>query len=1296
MPSTAPASFRVGRVVRSAARAAIFAVGAFFALLLGIRLVVYPQLEAHRADIARWLGTKIGASVEIDDIVTGWQGWNPRLSIRGFRVRERAGSGALLELPRVDLLVAWTSLPRLDLRLKELSIDSPRLAVRRDAQGRLHVGGIEMAQADERDDSAFVGWLLRQPQVVVRDALVTWNDDLRHAPQLLLDHVEFRLEQHLGHHRAGLTGVPPPELAGPIDLRADLTGLSRKDFSHASGRIYFRLDYADVAAWREWLPLPFAIASGRGALRAWADVAAGEANAVVADLELADVRVTLADNLAPLALAHVAGRAEWKHASARTTFRGTQLTLALPDGERVGPTDLAVTTDAATAAAPAAGTIAFSAIDLAPLAAIAANLPLPDDARRDIARFAPQGTIRNATISWTGEPAAPARYALTADVSDMTVVAQQGLPGVSRLSASIDMNEHEGHARIDARQATLALPGIFEAPIALDRVRGNVQWQRASGATRVSWTDVAFENDGLAGTSQGAWQSQAEGPGTVDLSAHLTRANLASAHRYLPLSAPVALREWLARAVVKGTSDDARLALAGDLAFFPFGRGSDGRFELDIKARDATLAYADRWPAITDIAADVRIAGSRVVVDAASAQTSGVQVGATHAEIADARDRDATLRVEGTARGATSQFLAFVAQSPVAAWIGHAIDDARVEGDGQLSLQLALPLHQPAGTTVAGDYRFASAAVQLAGMPRITDAAGTLDFTEHDVRGTAITGQMLGGPVMLALAGDGRSVKVEGSGSVDVGLVRDAFDIPVLAHVAGTTDWQLGLDVRDGAVAWTIGSSLAGATVDLPAPIGKQAAATLPLRIVRRAGEAQDDRIDVDYGGIARALLHRSAAGGSRAVDRALVLVGDVAGDTALPQRPGIWVQGAVPAIDVDAWLDANLAAAAQSDGAPTTSALAINGIDLRAASATALGRQFSGVKTTARRASDGWRLVLDANELAGSATWHPATPAEPNGRIAAHLARLRITPPIDAAPQAGSPQASHVHRWPAVELVADVVEKKGRPLGRLELTAQPSGPDWQIRKLALVNEAGRIDAQGWWRNAAARSQTRLDVAIDVREAGGFLGRFGWPDAIRGTPTKIDGQVAWAGAPSDFDYPSLAGRFTLHAGAGQFTKLEPGVGRLLGVLSLQALPRRMSLDFRDLFSQGFSFDSIAGDVRIDRGVMHTDNLRLSGPAAAVDIAGDVDLAHETQDLSVRVQPSLSTGVSAGAAALFIANPLLGAAVGAGALLAQKMLNNPFDQLFSYRYAVSGSFDEPLVTRVNAGDVSTAPSAANVR
>jgi uncharacterized protein YhdP len=470
------------------------------------------------------------------------------------------------------------------------------------------------------------------------------------------------------------------------------------------------------------------------------------------------------------------------------------------------------------------------------------------------------------------------------------------------------------------------------------------------------------------------------------------------------------------------------------------------------------------------------------------------------------------------------------------------------------------------------------------------------------------------------------------------------------------------------------------------------------LRIERRMLKPQEERLTIEYGGIAKVLLNRQAGGQSPVADRMLVLVGKAAAETTEPEQPGVWIRADVDALDVDDWLAVDMRSAAPSTGA-TADALAINGVDIQASSLQALGRSFSRVKTTARRQNADWRLTLDGSELAGTATWRAATAAQPNGRVVARLSRLTPPPAIDTdAPANGDTGAtsSGDSHWPAVDLVADTLLKKGRALGKLELLAQPSGTDWQIQKLALANDAGRIDAKGWWRNVSGRSQTSLDVVVDVKEAGAFLGRFGWPDAVKASPTKIEGQVSWAGGPGDFDYPSLAGSFKLRSGAGQFMKLDPGVGRLLGVLSLQALPRRISLDFRDVFSAGFAFDSVTGDVRMDKGVMHTDDLRLTGPAAAVNIAGDVDLAHETQELNVRVQPSLSTGVSAGAAVLFIANPLIGAAIGAGTLLAQKMLNNPFDQLFSYRYAVSGNWDDPVVTRVGARAATAAESSAAIR
>ena len=206
---------RAVRLQRLAGTIVLCAVGLFFAVLLVARFIVFPAVESHRADIAAALSQRVGQPVEIDAITTGWDGWNPKLSIRGLRFRDRADASAepLLDLPRVDLIVSWTSLPLFEFRLRELAVDEPRLSIRRDAGGRIRVAGIAVDPDRHTDDPALTDWLLRQRVIVVRNALITWDDELRHAPQLVLDQVQFRLEHSFGHHRFGLTGTPPAEPA---------------------------------------------------------------------------------------------------------------------------------------------------------------------------------------------------------------------------------------------------------------------------------------------------------------------------------------------------------------------------------------------------------------------------------------------------------------------------------------------------------------------------------------------------------------------------------------------------------------------------------------------------------------------------------------------------------------------------------------------------------------------------------------------------------------------------------------------------------------------------------------------------------------------------------------------------------------------------------------------------------------------------------------------------------------------------------------------------------------------------
>ena len=157
----------------------------------------------------------------------------------------------------------------------------------------------------------------------------------------------------------------------------------------------------------------------------------------------------------------------------------------------------------------------------------------------------------------------------------------------------------------------------------------------------------------------------------------------------------------------------------------------------------------------------------------------------------------------------------------------------------------------------------------------------------------------------------------------------------------------------------------------------------------------------------------------------------------------------------------------------------------------------------------------------------------------------------------------------------------------------------------------------------------------------------------------------------------LNGNLSLDTGKGQFLQIEPGVGKLLSILSLQALPKHITLDFEDVFSKGFQFDSINGTADIKQGVIYTDNLKIEGSSAKVTMKGQIDLNNETQNLRVRIVPTVGNSVALISA--FVATPV----VGAGVYLAGKILGDPLGQLAAFEYNISGSWIDPTVEKVGA-------------
>jgi uncharacterized protein (TIGR02099 family) len=686
-----------------------------------------------------------------------------------------------------------------------------------------------------------------------------------------------------------------------------------------------------------------------------------------------------------------------------------------------------------------------------------------------------------------------------------------------------------------------------------------------------------------------------------------------------------------------------------------------------------TLAYGDGWPQLTNVTADLAFDGPRLKVSSPRASALGTQVTNTTVVMPDMyRDRTDVL-IDGEASGPVGEFLKVIAQSPVRGFLDGLTDQWSGEGRASLKVRLELPLYAMEKSKAAGSFQFANSSLSLGpGEPALANVNGRVDFTDSSVAARGLTAQTLGGSISLDIATRDAVVTAVIQGTVDARELARTVELPVADRLRGSMPFKYTTTSARGRTGSSVFESpLTGVAIDLPAPFAKHAAETAPFKLERTVTAASPRResIALAVGTVLNARGEVRFEGGKMVVERAGIGIGDVG--VPVPDRPGVFIAGNLKALDFDRLLAAATDAGEKSGRAEFD----VTGLSLRAGTLIAVGRQFHDVAVRAQ--FDGrrtWRADVTARELAGEIAWR----AEGQGLVRARLKHL-IQP--ERAP-GGATQDDVANELPALAITADSYTFNGNELGRLELRAVNETKGWRLDKLELASAEGTLSATGLWDLARGGGRTQLEVKADVKDVGKYLERFGHPETVAKGTATLAGTVQWAGPVYRIDYGTLTGSLDLKAEKGQFVKVQPGVGRLLGVLSLQSLPRRISLDFRDVFSEGFAFDSIAGSAKIAQGVATTDNLAMTGPAASVAIAGKADLARETQDLTVRVVPVLGDSVAV-AAGVALLNPI----VGAGALIAQRLFKDPLGQMFSYEYQVSGSWEDPKVVRVRAPELA---------
>lgn len=1241
------------------------------ALVGGLAAQLLPLLERHPRQVADWLSARAQRPVAFDALQTRWTRRGPLLRLRNLRI----GGGNGVAIGDAEVLVSQYAGLLPGRSFTELRLRGLALTLRRDRSGRWQVGGLpgQQAQGDPLDA------LERLGELQLIGATVTLD-----APQLRL-------------HSMRLTGIDLRLRASGDRLRIGLRmerigarGALDFDRRRGHGRLWLSARPDDLGRWSSVLRLSgVAAVAGRGRIQAWMRLDDHRFTAAVVDVDLSAVSVGRSVSGADgrVLLGRVEARGRWRRLNGED-WRLDAERLRIGEG-RAEPLLL----DGLALTGGQRWALAAKRIEVGPILRVLALAdPIAPAAKRWLAAARPGAQLRDVEVA-----AAEGRLRARAAVSALRFAPVGDSPGVSGLSGRIEGDADGMVFEFDSRRpATLQWPRGFGVDHLLHMTGSVVGWREGSGWKMETPALHLFGGDYSADLRGGLWfQGDGSRP-RIDLAARLGPAPVTAARKFwLRHLMPVATVRWLDAALVGGTVLDGRALVSGDLDDWPF-TGDDGLFQASARLVDAVVRFQPDWPAAERLQGEIDFIGNGFDIRGA-ATLGAVPVARLRAGIADFSDP--VLKVWADARSDADALLALLGRSPLRARYGQALGRLQASGPARVGYRLELPLRASAPVVMDGRIGLDGVRLEEREWKLVFEPVrGEAHFDQDGFVANDLQVRHADRPGRLSLragahAEDRRhAFEAELSAPLAIDALLDrAPDLAWLkSRTAGVSDWSIALALPGDGDAGTpavgglsLRSDLRGTVLTLPAPLHKPAGQSLATTV--RIGLPLASAV-VDIGMSGRAAIRTRKDDAGRIGMR--IAFGAERADGEIPAG-GIAVGGHSESLDVVEW--AGLARALE--GAAGEHALSLHIADLVAGRLRLLGADFPDVRLRAVRTASGTDFRLDGATLAGRVHLPHASEAA----IRAELERLhwQVAAGRDAA-AISSPAATIAAeavdpgRIPALQItVADLRFGDAR-LGSARLQTRRLADGMRIEHLQARTDGQSITIGGHWRGIGADGATVLEAHLRTRDIGALLAGFGFGNQMSKGSGDIRLQAHWSGGPARFDLTRLRGRMRLDLRNGQLVAVEPGAGRVLGLLSLTRLPRRLLLDFRDFFDKGLAFNTIRGDIAFGDGRAGSDNMKIDGPAAQIDIRGVTDLAAQTYDQTIDVYPRTGNLLTVAGA---LAGGPVGAAIGAAA---NAVLNKPLGNIGAKRYRVTGPWKAPKVEvlgRQQAGARTRADTAA---
>lgn len=1252
------------------------------AVLLGVLLTNADRL---RDEVARVLSERVGLAAEIGQVGLGFVAWEPRLVLSRVDLSPLGGEDSLaferLELD-IDLVA---SIAGARPAIRSIALRGADIAIERGSDGRFSLAGLERNTSSNLD--VLTGFFKNGRFELIESRIQVLDRQYLGDPIVFTD-VDIRLHNRTGQHLVALDAGLAADPDARLDIRARLMGPAERPDTWR-GEIYARfLGEIEPLASRSGIGL----SSGPGRLEAWADLNAGRMTGVLANFVLDDPVIGPFDYVGRIELARAQGLLRWQRRPYGWQLAAREVQLTATDGRR--------------AASDLAGMLDFSKTGWS-LTANGETLEL--DAFAELMPPAVglsglAGQLSDFDFTWQADAAGQSNWSARGRATDLGLRrAVDGL-GVRGLALTFDAASAGGQVWIDAEDMAFEWPAMFDRAIDLATFDASVGWSRhSSGDWHIDSPQIVALNDDIETRSRLVLRLPADGASPViDLRTEFGKGKASSVSSYLPTGVlGPKLIAWLDRALVAGHVPRGEMILSGPLDAYPFD-GGEGRFLVDFTVAEGILDYQPGWPRLEEIVGQVTFEGRelRIVVPGAKLLGSAVSQGSAH--IPDLFETD-RIEVAARAEGPFEDGRTVLSETPLAERFGRLAAMLEVGGSSRLDIELSIPLHQDAESTKLNGELSWDGQAQL-GMRAydlmLEDLAGTLTLTENGIRAESIAANLSGRPLSLRIApsGDGRSTIISAEGVHPIETIAQRYPNPLWDPVSGRLDWGLEVgianDVLTGAdtpLDFRFQSDLTEVAIDMPEPLGKPRDTKRAFTAAGRFNPGQGIHLDTRLGDAIGEFEFAADSAGKLALTHGRVADSEHA---KFPKAEGDLVAGFVD-LDLGAWIEW-LSHRKGDDGAPGISSfdsIALRGKQVR------LGDGVSCSDLAAHLTSDGQRqtLSVEAEEFSGRAMLADSARESP---LEVRLDRLDLAAILGGSGgRAGAPTRDAAdpldpRRMHGLDLQVEQLYWDDILLGRVIMNAKAATTGLVFTDIMLHTDpaAGLLAVEGEasWTVEDRGTRSALYITIKSADLGQLLRSLGFDSLLDKAPTEIRLVLEWDGGPADISLQALEGRIDAQIAAGSLLDVEPGIGRVLGVLNLAALKRRLSLDFSDLFERGYAFEYITARLTLDNGKARIGELTIDGPSARVSIDGTTDLVAQRFEQIATVTPRLGSGVAvAGAVA---GGPLVGAAV----YIADQVTGRAVDRLGRHRYLISGSWEDPEIRREGATETGKTEDASEER